>query len=386
MTSARLWALVLPAVAVLLASCGTATRTAPAAGTTPATGHGMHDSAAPAKAAAALREGERFATVTMEHPYSPAPPNGGTDEYRCFLIDPKLAADGFLTGTQFAAQNSAIVHHAIFFRVGPGDVAQVRDVDAAQDGEGWRCFGNAGVQDADWIGHWAPGTDEVLLDQNLGYPMPAGSALVIQVHYSTLALDGGPAGSDQSGVRLRLSSKPLTPLRTELFQAPIELPCTSQESGPLCDRKAAIADVSRRFDHSADAETEMLLKWCNDGKLRPGPTQRCDQKIEQPVTLHALAGHMHLLGRSIKVELNPGKPGAKALLDVPEYNFDNQALQPLPSPMKLRRGDVVRVTCTHDASLRARLPLLKKLPPRYVVWGEGTQDEMCLGIAVVSAA
>jgi hypothetical protein len=43
-------------------------------------------------------------------------------------------------------------------------------------------------------------------------------------------------------------------------------------------------------------------------------------------------------------------------------------------------GDSLRVTCTHDATLREKLPELAKLPPRYVVWGAGSSDEMCLGI------
>ena len=34
--------------------------------------------------------------------------------------------------------------------------------------------------------------------------------------------------------------------------------------------------------------------------------------------------------------------------------------------------------------LRKQLPQLKKLPPRYVVWGDGTSDEMCTGIMTVS--
>ncbi|MFD2357553.1 hypothetical protein ACFSTC_62195 [Nonomuraea ferruginea] len=98
-----------------------------------------------------------------------------------------------------------------------------------------------------------------------------------------------------------------------------------------------------------------------------------------------MAGHMHLLGRAIKVELNPGTPEARTLLDVPAYDFDDQALRPLPEPVAVGRGDVVRVTCTHDAGLRAKIPQLRELDPRYVVWGDGTADEMCLGIAVASA-
>jgi hypothetical protein len=40
-------------------------------------------------------------------------------------------------------------------------------------------------------------------------------------------------------------------------------------------------------------------------------------------------------------------------------------------------GDVLRVTCRHDTALR-------RGPPRYVLWGEGTTDEMCLGIVQVT--
>lgn len=394
MTRTRIGAgVVLAAAAMLLAACGsgpargsgtTATPSPPPSATASHGGHGLHGSATPAPAAP-LRAGERFVTATMPKPYTPKPPAGGTDVYRCFLVDPGLGgADAFLTGTQFAAQNSDVVHHAILFSVAPEALAEVKQVDAKDDGEGWTCFGDAGVDNAAWIGHWAPGTNEVLLDPKLGYPMAKGGALVMQVHYSTLALDGKPAGTDQSSVRLRLASGKRTPLVTALFPAPTELPCTASEKGPLCEREAAIQDIGKRLGRASATQAGALLEQCAKGKVKPGPTQHCDLTSPAAFTLHALAGHMHLLGRSIKVELNPGKADGRTLLDVPEYNFDNQALQPLPEPVAVKKGDTIRVTCTHDASLRAQLPLLQKLPPRYVVWGEGTQDEMCLGIAVAS--
>ncbi|WP_256863371.1 hypothetical protein [Microbispora sp. GKU 823] len=93
---------------------------------------------------------------------------------------------------------------------------------------------------------------------------------------------------------------------------------------------------------------------------------------------------MHLLGRSIRVDLNPGKPDARTLLDIPAYNFDDQAIRPLAQPLEIKAGDTLRVTCTHDAGLRSMLPALRGSPPRYVVWGEGTSDEMCLGLLVWS--
>ena len=95
---------------------------------------------------------------------------------------------------------------------------------------------------------------------------------------------------------------------------------------------------------------------------------------------------MHLLGRSIKLEVNPGTPQAKVLLDVPAYNFDDQGARELATPVAVKRGDTLRVTCTYDATLRSKLPELKPLKPRYVLWGEGTSDEMCLGVMLYTAA
>jgi hypothetical protein len=104
------------------------------------------------------------------------------------------------------------------------------------------------------------------------------------------------------------------------------------------------------------------------------------------MTVRAAAGHMHLLGRSIRLTLNPGTPRETVLLDVPNYDFDNQGATWLARPVAVAAGDTIRVSCTYDTALRARLPELSALPPRYVVWGEGTADEMCLGILTVTRA
>ena len=124
---------------------------------------------------------------------------------------------------------------------------------------------------------------------------------------------------------------------------------------------------------------------CNQGQPPAAASeQHCDHFVSMPGMVYAVAGHMHLLGRSITVELNPGRPDGRSLLEVPAYNFDEQSVIPLPKPVAVKTGDTLRVTCTHDVTLRQRLPQLRKLPPRYVVWGEGTSDEMCLGLIVWS--
>jgi hypothetical protein len=380
------------AALLLVASCAagsgknSAKKASPSA--TDQAGSHVHGAGFVPPPAAPLRAGERFVTVTMPQAYTPQAPNGGTDEYRCFVIDPKLTSAGFLTGSQFLPQNAAIVHHAIFFRVSPADAGKARSVDASTPGEGWTCFGDAGIHgDAAWVASWAPGANETLLTPTVGYAMPAGSLLVMQVHYNLLATGGKPGGSDQSSLRLRLTdgTAHLKPLRTGLLPAPVELPCASGESGPLCVRTAAVADVTARFGAGIGSMQADLNQLCNGGNAPvASATQHCDHRFAQGGTVYALGGHMHLLGRSIKVELNPGTPGAQTLLDVPNYNFDDQAIRPLAKPVTVKPGDTFRVTCTHDAGLRKLLPQLRNVPPRYVVWGDGTSDEMCLGLVIWS--
>ncbi|GII66959.1 hypothetical protein Skr01_70440 [Sphaerisporangium krabiense] len=385
--------------ALLVASCGggnnaTTTGTqgsaAPSsqqAETPSAGGHGGHGGTFSAPPPAPLRESERFVDVKLAEPYKPVAPNGGTDEYRCFIVDPGLTERSFLTGSQFFPQNTSLVHHAIIFRIDPDKVKQARDLDAKTPGEGWTCFGDSGVDGGGWVGHWAPGANETLLKQKVGYPLQPGSMLVMQIHYNLLASQGKADQSDQSSMRLRLTDgkAELKPLITGLLQAPIELPCTSEESGPLCDRDTAVKDVASRFGQEAGENVAQLAQYCGKGKpLTPGPTQHCDMNFENKATVYAVAGHMHLLGRSIKVEVNPDTPKAKTLLDIPAYDFDDQQIRPLPEPVTLQPKDNLRVTCTHDAGLRKTLPALKGQPARYVVWGDGTSDEMCLGLLILS--
>ena len=92
---------------------------------------------------------------------------------------------------------------------------------------------------------------------------------------------------------------------------------------------------------------------------------------------------MHLLGRSISVTLNPGGPRERTLLHRPVWDFDNQGAKPI-RPEHLRPGDTVRVTCRHGQGVRDVLPAFEGTTDRYVVWGEGTTDEMCLGILQVT--
>jgi hypothetical protein len=407
-TPAVVAAVVAAAIALLVAGCGTPDPTAQArleghanghsagattgaAGstdhsTTATTGHAAKP-VAPAEPAS-LRAGESLRTVTSPVSYTPKAPTTGTDDYRCFVLDPKVTRDAFVTGFDIAPGQPKEVHHVILFRVPPSAAAAARARDAESGGNGWTCFGGTGLgsrgaslDDAPWVGAWAPGGRENVLPADVGIAMQRGSLLVMQVHYN---LRHGVT-PDRTSVKLRLSSSSkIKPLETMLYPAPVELPCRTGTSGPLCDRNAAVADVTERFGAMSSRIVNGLLLVC-DGTLipTPGSTQTCTRRVEQAATIRAVAGHMHLLGSSLRIELNPDTARAKTLLDIKVWDFDNQGSVPIPATA-IGPGDSIRVSCTHDQAWRDKLPDLQGLPERYVVWGEGTTDEMCLGLLSVT--
>jgi hypothetical protein len=337
-----------------------------------------------------LRKGERIVDVAMPASYTPSARGNATDDYRCFLLDPKIAEDSFVTGVDVAPGNPGVVHHVILFRVPADQVNTAEAVDAKDPGQGWTCFGGSGLEsagasldDAPWLGAWAPGGGERVLADDIGIPLEGGSRIVMQVHYNLLA----GTDEDLSSARLRIAngSTGLDALETTLLPAPVELPCRPGKNGPLCDREAAVLDVMDRFGPRSGQMVAGLQFLCGEGKgPRPGPSQTCTRIVREPATVRAAAGHMHLLGRKIRIELNPGRPDARTLLDIPVWDFDDQGTRPLARPARIRPGDELKVTCTHDQGLRDLLPAFEGQPERYVVWGEGTTDEMCLGIVLVT--
>ena len=383
------------ALALVLAGCGNGADVPAGLRTADghATSHASSPSAAATRAAAKdvpLRDGERFQSIRLRAAYTPKAPTGtGTDDYRCFVLDPGFDTDQLVSGVQISPDNAAIVHHVIVSKVEPDQVDTAKALDAKDPGDGYTCFGGAGIagvaggnlDDADWVGAWAPGGGERVMADDIGIPLKAGTQLVVQVHYNLLA----GTGADRSTVRLRLSEakgSDRTPLQTMLLPAPVELPCRDNRTKGLCNLTVAVADLKKRFAEEP-ATADLLHLLC--GPLKPGPVQSCTRPVRADATIRAVAGHMHLLGRAITVDVNKGTTKAKRVLDIPMWNFDDQGSIPLEKPVDIGPGDTVTVTCTHDQELRDLLPAFEGTTDRYVAWGEGTTDEMCLGIVLMTA-
>ena len=343
-----------------------------------------------------VRQGEALLDLKMQATYTPSAPKGITDDYRCFLLDPKQAGDSFVTSARIVPGQPKIVHHVILFKVGAGQLADAKRLDGGDAGPGWSCFGGTGLpagdgagiadslNNANWVAAWAPGWGGNRLPEGTGVTLPAGSKIVMQVHYNLL--NGRAPDRSRALLTVAPASAKLTPLQTVLMPGPVELACAKSEQGKLCDRNEALFDLARKYGTSAAYTPAGLLILCRGNAANPAASavSTCDRRITTPTTIYIAAGHMHLLGASIKLELNPGTPQAKVLLDIPRWDFHWQNAYTLADPVKAQPGDIVRVTCRHD--VRKRLHGGHGVPktPRYILWGEGTTDEMCLGILQVT--
>jgi hypothetical protein len=354
----------------------------------------------PATAPIPVRTGESVLRITMPTVYRPTARNGATDDYRCFLLDPRLSQDVFVTSARIEPGAARVVHHVILFRESQAQAAEAKRLDAASPGLGWSCFGGTGISigsgtggiaaalnDANWISAWAPGWGGGRLPDGNGVPLPAGSRIVMQVHYNLL--NGRTPDRSRAVLTVAPASADLTPVQTMLLPAPVELACAKSEHGPLCSRQAALLNLTSKYGGYAGLVPAGLLLFCGKDAANPRPSAvtTCDRRIDAPTKILAVAGHMHLLGTSIRLTLNPGTPNARILLDIPDWDFRWQNAYTLAEAVDAKPGDIVRVTCRHDVNKRVHaVHTGHAIPttPRYVLWGEGTADEMCLGILQVT--
>jgi mono/diheme cytochrome c family protein len=341
----------------------------------------------------------RLVTLAPEESYLPRATGGATDDYHCFLLDPGLDRNAFVTSATIQPEHADIVHHVILFEAAGGAAQQARQLNASNDGHGWTCFGGSGVNDTStgvnsdrlgapqWIAGWAPGAAGGNLPDGTGVLLHAGALVIMQVHYNLLH----KAVPDQSKVALRLvdaAGSSLTPLDTLLYPAPVELPCARGAKGALCNRNTALADEQRKYGTRAAFVPTGLLLLCGkslaDYPQSPASVTAlktsCDRRVSRPLRIYSVGGHMHLRGTDIKVQLVHNGV-AQTLLHIPHWDFHWQGAYFLAKPIDADPGDVIRVSCRYNnAPTNQPMVGMKRLAQRYVLWGEGTTDEMCLGI------
>ncbi|PCC70273.1 Copper type II ascorbate-dependent monooxygenase, C-terminal domain [Nannocystis exedens] len=301
--------------------------------------------------------------VTPEFvPKAEGGPLAAFDEYRCFLVEPGLDRDKFITGYEVIPGNPQLVHHVIAMPVDLdaeswfGDGSTNRDVieklDAeSPDRDGWPCFSAAGegVSVEQQPVTWAPGMGVVDYPAGTGVRVRDTDVFVVQIHYN---LHDGPdsTASDSTQVRLRLEDS--------------------------VEREGVFLLVDHFIDTLFDAEPASLPPGKPDARYEFEDdignwllTELGAESLE----VHGIFPHMHERGRKWHVTL-ADDAGERCIGDVQRWDFAWQLYYFFTTPPLLTPTSRLKVTCEYDTSA-------DKEP---ITPGWGTQNEMCLaGLFVV---
>jgi hypothetical protein len=311
------------------------------------------------------------------------------NDYRCFVLDPHLTKPMYMTGYEVTPGVRAEIHHSQIFHQNAQQAAR-SVARSGRDGKpGWSCYsspdgvarrtrGGGFTGQAGLVAGWVPGQDPVVYPLHSGILMQPGDVLILQMHYhydttpvpdrTTVALQMDPANS---GVKELTVVNPI---------APVEIPCMPGETAALCDRNAALADAARLYGAFGSSVEGALLGLCGKTHEELAATFKdgvasssCEYRVPEDGTVIGVLGHMHTLGKSFRMTLDPGTAEQKILLDIPTWNFDWQMNYQIEKPFHVRKGQKILMQCSWD---RAQDP---NRPPKYIVFAEGTEDEMCFG-------
>lgn len=292
------------------------------------------------------------AELPLPEPYTPA---GQPDDYRCFLVDFPEGAARYVTGFGVRPGVDALVHHVIAFLAPEEQLATFAGLDAAEPGPGWTCFGGPGgdqvaAAKAGWIGGWAPGSLGSDFPSGTGILVPEGAKLVLQVHYNTLS---APPEPDRTSVVLRLDEA--------VERRAIMMPWADIDW--VVGHAMEIPPHGKDVVHSWSFDPTAVLGFLSDGAFTPN----------QPITLHSASLHMHTFGKRARTVIERSDGSEACLLSIDRWNFHWQGAYGFEEPKVLSPGDFLNLECTWDNPTNDPLN-----------WGEGTGDEMCLGVYYVT--
>ena len=223
-------------------------------------------------------------TISMTpHAYKPVAAVGTTDDYHCTLVNPHVTQNEYIVSSEFVAGSNE-VHHAALFLLPPSLAATAEREN--RGGRGWTCFGlplpssdPGGAAGVPLLTFWTPGAGVDDFPKGTGVPLPAGSLVVMQVHYTLLL--GDKAVKNSLVLHTVPKTTPLLPLNINLMLAPPDIPCPTGVTGPLCNRAASLANLGQRFGQTAIDEVNGIEALCgNDPANRPGgDSTSCTSKV-----------------------------------------------------------------------------------------------------------
>ncbi|WP_231742310.1 redoxin domain-containing protein [Stieleria varia] len=240
-------------------------------------------------------------------------PSEGIIEYQYFVVDPGWKTDQWIQAAQVIPGDASVVHHCIVF---------VRPPDGS-------LFNGIG-----WLGAYVPGQRTFALPPGHARRIPAGSKLVFQMHYTP----NGRETNDQS--------------RVGVWRIP--------ESEVTHEVTTQIA-INHEFEippENGDFEVKMTKDSFYAGGRMLGITP-----------------HMHLRGKSFRLDATWKDGKTETMLSVPHYDFNWQHWYAFRKPVDLDAIQSLEMTVTFDNS---RGNPVNPAPEEYVSWGDQTHEEMAI--------
>jgi Copper type II ascorbate-dependent monooxygenase, C-terminal domain/Domain of unknown function (DUF3471) len=293
-----------------------------------------------------------------------------TDQYLYFRIPTNFKEDTWVQAVEFRPGNRKVVHHAVAYIETPEHVALEKRLNPSSSGVSkvWSLLDTqlpsielmdgttrrikpdapiindgCSVRDAEEIGArnnsdvlsvYAPGRDADVWPAGTAKKIPAGSNIVLQMHY---AKGTGKVEKDRTQVALIFA------------KAPVEKMVGTRSV------------INQMFAIPAGAENhEVTACWT----------------YQRDVELISFMPHMHVRGKSMKYELVYPSGKRQTLLDVPGYNFHWQTLYVLKKPLTIPSGSKIMVTGHFDNSERN---MHNPDPTKTIRQGSATTDEMMIG-------
>ena len=322
--------------------------------------------------------------------YTPKAPAGATDDYHCTVLNPHVTRSSYIISSQFFP-GSAEDHHVALYLVPPSLAPLVKQDNVLNSG--WTCFGEGALPNAPpsdfrkvpTLSTWTPGHGADDLPKGTGIAFPPGSLLVMQVHYNLLV--GDKPVKNSLVLHTVPMSTPLLPLRVDTLLASPTFP--ARLASPALSAIASPRSPTRANALARPRWLRSEVSSCSVGAKSSDPpagdSTSCTSPMDTSGYIVRLQPHMHLLGVGFTMVLNPGTPEATTVLTVPNYDFHHQRAYNLATPVRVTTGEPVKITCTYDPTLAQELPILRKAPPHFVTWGDGSTDEMCVDVVWTSA-
>lgn len=252
----------------------------------------------------------------------PAPfqvPAQGTVDYQHFIVPTNFTTDRWVQAIEVRPSAPSVVHHAVVFVRPPKSIwLRDRPPGAAFTAKGAALAGLSAFDEV--IGSYLPGNGPVTLPHDHAKLIPAGSDLIIQIHYTP----SGRATADTTRVDIVFAKQPP---RYRVYSAAIA--------------RGDFEIPPRARAHKVDIAFE----------------------VQAPASIYALAPHMHLRGRAMRVSIDE-----RIVLDVPRYEFNWQLVYRPSKQIQLARGARIDVEAVFDNSGN----------PNPLRWGEQSTEEMAV--------